>query len=67
MTEPTTSIETLEPCSGCGGRVDRVLPDPVPEGHECMWSEAVCGRALYCQSCYDDTPPAEPAEPAEQR
>lgn len=47
-------------CVVCAQPVDRVLPEPIPEGHECMWSEAMCGQALYCQACYDDTDPARP-------
>jgi hypothetical protein len=43
-----------ELCMGdCGRPVDRVLPDPIPDGYECMWSEAMCGRALYCRACFE--------------
>lgn len=31
-------------CVVCAQPVDRVLPEPIPEGHECMWSEAMCGQ-----------------------
>lgn len=41
-------------CSGCGGAIDRTIPDPIPEGYECMWSEAMTGRALYCHACYEE-------------
>lgn len=40
-------------CAECGGFIDRTLPKPLPDGYECMWSEAMCGHALYCQACYD--------------
>lgn len=43
-------------CVDCGGPIDRVLPDPIPEGYECMWSEAMSGSALYCQACYGEPP-----------
>ena len=43
-----------ELCMGeCGRTVDRTLPYPIPDGYECMWSEAMCGRALYCRACYE--------------
>ena len=41
-------------CVCCERPVDRVLPDPIPEGTVCMWSESMTGTALYCQACYDD-------------
>ena len=44
----------VEPCASCGNPVDRNLPNPIPDGYECTWSEAMCGRALYCQSCFDE-------------
>lgn len=47
-------------CVSCGGTVDRTLPDPIPEGHECMFSEAVAGRALYCRACFDSEGLADP-------
>ncbi len=43
-------------CVVCAQPVDRVLPEPISEGYECMWSEAMCGQALYCQACYDAEP-----------
>lgn len=46
-------------CVECGQTVDRALPDPIPEGYECMWSEGMAGRALYCRACYGAIPPAE--------
>lgn len=42
-------------CIECGKPVDRDLPDPIPEGYECMWSEAMSGKALYCHACYGAT------------
>lgn len=46
--------DTDSGCMECGELVDRTLPRPIPEGYECMWSEAMCGRALYCHACFDD-------------
>lgn len=45
-------------CIECGSVIDRTIPSPIPEGYECMWSEAMSGRALYCIACYTATPPA---------
>lgn len=55
MAAVTAAVESDDPCAACRGPVDRVLPVPLPDGYECMWSEALCGRALYCQKCYDGT------------
>lgn len=46
-------------CANCGGDIDRTIPDPIPEGYECMWSEAMTGRALYCLACYSVIPPGK--------
>lgn len=46
------SVESA--CIECGGPVDRSLPESIPEGHECMMSEALAGRALYCRACYGE-------------
>lgn len=54
-------------CVVCAQPVDRVLPEPIPEGHECMWSEAMCGQALYCQACYDDADPPTTSPAAKER
>lgn len=43
----------------CGKRVDRTIPNPIPEGFELMWSESMTGRALYCQACFDKPDPEE--------
>ena len=51
------SAENDAGCVECGKPVDRVLPNPIPEGYECMWSEAMTGRALYCLACYGVIPP----------
>lgn len=47
--------ESMAGCVECGRDVDRTLPTPIPEGYECMWSEAMSGRALYCQTCYEES------------
>lgn len=39
-------------CYGCEGPIDRELPNPLPEGYECMWTEQFTGRAHYCQACF---------------
>ena len=57
MSEPLT-------CAACDQPVDRVLPQPIPEGYECMWSEAMTGTALYCQACFDDTEPPTDDRPS---
>lgn len=56
---PRSTAENDAGCVECGSPVDRVLPDPIPEGYECMWSEAMTGRALYCDACYSVIPPGE--------
>lgn len=50
-----------DPCVACGRQIDRVLPNPIPDGYECMWTEAICGRALYCRACYGEQPTREDA------
>jgi len=50
--ECTQCTEVDAGCVECGRPVDRLLPTPIPEGYECMWSEAMTGRALYCKACY---------------
>ena len=52
----------MSACVECGSQVDRELPAPIPEGYECMWSEAICGRAFYCRACYDAVLPVEDGE-----
>lgn len=51
---------SLSGCVECGREIDRTIPNPIPEGYECMWSEAMSGQALYCRSCYGDTAPTSP-------
>lgn len=58
MTEQRSdSADSDAGCVECGNAVDRTLPDPIPEGYECMWSEAMTGKALYCLACYSVTSP----------
>lgn len=42
-----------ETCAACDQPVDRLLPQPIPGGYDCMWSEAMTGRALYCRACFE--------------
>lgn len=50
-------------CYGCENPIDRELPNPLPEGYECMWSEQFTRRTHYCQACFDATPPADEEQP----
>ena len=61
---PQYAPHDTEMCVACDQPVDRVLPKPIPEGYDCMWSEAMCGRALYCQACFDDADPPTTTRPA---
>ena len=58
------ALTDTEMCVACDQPVDRVLPKPIPEGYDCMWSEAMCGLALYCQACFDDADPPTTTRPA---
>lgn len=42
-------------CLSCEGPIDRTIPEPIPEGYECMWTEALTGKAHYCRACYEET------------
>ena len=46
-------MSAVTECFGCGRPVDRTIPDPVPEGYELWLTEAITGRAHYCQACFD--------------
>lgn len=52
-------------CADCGNAIDRTIPDPIPEGYECMWSELMSGKAQYCRACYGAFPPVD--EPRRER
>lgn len=40
-------------CLACSHNPPRELPDPIPEGSEVMFTEAIAGCALYCQDCFN--------------
>ena len=51
MSDQLAEVETR--CLQCLKLIDRILPDPIPEGTEVSWAEGMIGKALYCQSCFD--------------
>lgn len=40
-------------CLACQHNPPRELPDPIPDGAEVTFIEAVAGCALYCQTCFN--------------
>lgn len=40
-------------CISCEQNPPRPLPDPIPDDTDVMFTEALTGRSLYCQPCFD--------------